>query len=85
MSKIKRPVEFRAVDALAFADAYRFGIRMSHGDLVAKIQAEAASGSMGPAALKGLEFAERNLVTGSIPAVVRYEIEVDEGSSVRLP
>ena len=77
--RVKRMVEFRATDALAFADAFRFGRRMDPSDLDAKIQAERTSGAMGPAALRGLEFA-RAEPSGAIPAVVRFEVgcDVDE-------
>ena len=83
--KSRRVVEFRAVDALAFADAFRFGIRMSTSDLETKIRAERSSGAMGPAALKGLEFALSHLAAGTIPAVVRYEVEVEVDGEADAP
>ena len=60
-------VEFRATDALAFADAFRFGRRMDPSDLDAKIQAERTSGAMGPAALPGLSLPGLSLRAPSKP------------------
>ena len=73
---MKQLVEFSTKDALAFADAYRFGLRLSAESLNDEIEAQSRSNSLGPAGLKGLEAARIFQRTQAMPALVRFEIEV---------
>jgi len=73
--RIKRLLEFRPQDAVAFVDSFRFGCRMAGADLEARIAAERSSGSLGPAGLRGLEVALTYLRTGAMPSVVRFEVD----------
>jgi hypothetical protein len=71
----RRTFEFRSADAIAFADAFRFGCRMPEGELCVRIEEVRTSNVMDPAALRGLEAALVYLQTGAPPALVKIEIE----------
>jgi len=74
----RKQTEFLAADALAFFDAFRFGLRMPAEDLVAHIRQEEEKGTLGPAALVGLQFALVKIRTEASPAVVRFSREVPD-------
>lgn len=80
----KKQIEFLASDALAFADAFRFGLRLPAEDLENHIRQEEATGHLGPAGLRGLEFALVRQRTGASPAVVRFNREVPDGETTPI-